>query len=243
MRIVDAIWEQRNFGFNVTEVVCSEHDSAEELSDALKSIEAPYSVVIVPAGCTQLLMCAQRSNYQFIETSFHYEASLNRIIFPGVFTRFMNQLSVLPASEQLKEKALDEIRSGALFSTDRIALDPVFSKELAGKRYYNWCVDALDAGADMEIAFLKDEPVAFNISQKDKNREGVVNGLIGGMYSESINKGLGFLLVQCEMECCRKLGGRICAGTTSSNNMQSLRLHMHFGFDITGSDYVLIRHK
>ena len=95
----------------------------------------------------------------------------------------------------------------------------------------------------MKVAYYKDETVAFNISKKDSGRTDVVYGVIGGMFANSLNKGLGFLLVQCEMECCKTLGGKICAGATSSNNIQSLRLHMKYGFDIVSSSYVLIKHK
>ena len=242
MKIIDAIWEKRNLGVDVLEINCSAQDTVEELGDVLESIQTPYSVVKIPTGCISLLMKSQQYGYQFIETSFHYEASLKKIVTPSIIDRFMRNVYFAPASESLKERALDEIKEGLIFSTDRVALDPRFSPKISGIRYYNWCIDALGAGADMEVAYFNGEPVAYNISQLDKNRNGVVYGILGGMFSESINKGLGFLLVSCEKECCHHLGGRICAGATSSNNLQSLRLHMHFGFDITSSDYVLIKH-
>ena len=243
MRIVDAFWEKRNLGVDVVEVNCSEQDCAEELSSVLLKIDVPYSVVKVPVGCINLLFAAQKAGYQVIETSFNYECNIKRLKTPDVYNRFLSQVTVIPATEQLINLALEEIKAGLIFSTDRIAIDPFFSKEVAGIRYYNWCKDALNEGADMEVAFYKDEPIAFNISKVEKERKGAVHGLLGGVYSDALNKGIGFLLVHSEVECCRSLGGTICAGSTTSNNLPALRLHMRYGFEIVNSDYVLIKNN
>lgn len=243
MKIVDAYWEKRNLGVEVKEIVCSEKDSIDELKETLSQIKAPYSVVKVPSGCVPLLMMSQQCGYSLIEASISYEGSLKTICPPRIFGHFTPHVSISPASRQLVDRALIEMESGRIFTTDRIALDPLFSKETAGRRYANWCRDEMAAGAEMEIAFYKGEPIAFNVSREMKERPGAFVGLMGGVFSQYMDSGMGFLLVHCEMEACKKNGGKWCLGTTSSNNMPSLRLHMRYGFDITCTQYVLIKHQ
>ena len=243
MKIVDAYWERRNLGVDVKEIVCDELDTVEELKEILRHVEAPYSVVKIPSGCVPLLLAAQQCGYFLIEASISYEGSMKTLCVPRVYGHFAPHVSISEASGELVRKALDEMESGRIFTTDRIALDPMFSREMAGKRYANWCRDEMEAGAEMEIAYYKGEPFAFNISREEKDRPGAFLGLMGGMFSTFLNKGMGFLLVHCEIEACRKNGGKWYLGTTSSNNMPSLRLHLRYGFEITRTQYVLIKHQ
>ena len=243
MRMIDAYWEKRNLGIDVQEVICAANDSDEELKDILLRLTVPYSVVKIPANCISLLMAAGQMGYSLIETSIHYEGKVKNIVPPSLYERFNRFVSVETADEQMMEKVLKEIESGNIFTTDRIALDPFFSKKIAGVRYSNWCKDEIEAGADMEIAYYKGVPAAFNVSKEKKGRPGAYVGLIGGVFTEFIENGLGFLLVQCEVETCKKNGGQWCLGTTSSNNLPSLRLHLHYGFDVSSLEYVLIKHQ
>ena len=228
---------------DVKEILCAETDSAEELEETLFQVDVPYSVVKIPSGCIPLLLMSQRCGYSFVEASISYEGNIKTLCPPRIFERFIPQVSVSGATRALADKALSEMESGRIFTTDRIAVDPMFSRAMAGKRYANWCRDEMGAGAEMEIAYYKDLPVAFNVSRERKDRPGAFVGLMGGLFSEFLDKGLGFLLLQCEMETCRRNGGKWCLGTTSSNNMPSLRLHLHYGFDITCTQYVLVKHQ
>lgn len=241
MKIIDAYWDKENLGVATTEIVSSANDSIKELKSTLGDIKSPYTVVKIPSGCTEQLLSVQEMGFSVIEVSFNYESKLSKIKLPTLYERFMPDVMLEPATEELKERALNEVLSGSIFSTDRIALDPAFSKELSGKRYYNWCRKALEGGAEMVIAYYKGIPAAFNISQKSSVKGNMSVGLLGGNLQGAPN-GLGFLLVACEAECCKRLGLSICEGTTSSNNFSSLRLHMECGFVITSSNYVLVRH-
>ena len=242
MNIVNAIWEKRNLGVDVVEIVCSEKDTNEELESVIDSIDVPYSVVKIPSGRVDLLLLSQQLGYKVIELSYNYECNIKRIIVPGIYSRFLEDVDIDIATDELKERALNEIASGQIFTTDRIALDPMFSREISGIRYKNWCIDVLEGGADMEVAYYRGKPVVFNISKEISGRPGAYDGIIGGAFSGYLNSGLGFLLVHCEIETCKRYGGKYCIGNTSSNNMSSLRLHMQYGFDIKFAQYVLIKH-
>lgn len=242
MRIIDAVWEKRNLGIDVTEINAEPTDSVDELVRVLSGVLVPYSVVKIPAKCPELLLAAQDCGYKMIEASMTIEGNIKRIATPKLFSRFLPLIEIQEANVELLEKIYAEVAAGEIFATDRIALDPMFSKELAGRRYYNWCLDAMKQGAMMEVAFYKGQPAAFNLSILKQER-GLSDGLIGGVFSEAKNMGLGFLVVELEMDLCRKLGGNICLGRVSSNNAAILRLHMQYGFEISDIQYVLIRHQ
>ena len=243
MKVIDAFWEKRNLGVDVQEVVCSSLDSESALRETLLQIRVPYSVVKIPANNIPLLLTAQQCSYVLIETSISYEGRLNALHTPRFYERFLPRVSFEVATDTWVERVLDEMEAGKVFSTDRIAVDPLFSSVMAGRRYDNWCRDELERGAELLVAYYNDNPVAFNLSREDKERTGAFVGLLGGVFSEYLDKGMGFLLVHCETETCRRHGGKWCLGTTSSNNLPSLRLHMHYGFDITSIQYVLIKHQ
>ncbi len=243
MKVIDAYWEKRNLGVDVEEILCSNTDTPNELEEVIRNISTPYSVIKIPSGCADLLLTAQKNNYVVVEMTISIEGNIKKVKTPALYNRFMSKVKIEAATNDLTKKVLDEIEDGSIFSTDRIALDPMFSKKIAGVRYANWCKDVIAMGADVEIAFYDNIPVAFNVSCPVKDRKGVYDGLVGGVFSEASNKGLGFLVVQCELESCLKKNGNLCLARVSSNNLPILRLHMLYGYDIIGMNYVLTKHN
>lgn len=243
MKIVDATWEKRNLGVDVIEVSCAENDSAEELADTLKGINTPYSVVKIPSGCISLLFKAQQEGYRVIELSFEIQGDIRRIHTPEIYERFIKHITMEKAEGLILERVLDEIKRGEIFKTDRIAIDPFFSTEIAGQRYYNWSRDILEDGGFMGVLYYKEQPVAFNLSILSKDGNGISDGILGGLLPEAPNLGLGFLVVHAENEICRILHGKHCLGRVSSNNLPILRLHTQFGYEIKNATYILVKHR
>ena len=243
MIIVNAVWEKRNLGVDVVEITCTDKDNTEELRQLLSSIETPYSVLKIPSGCTDLLVEAQNCGFQVIENGIELLGDLRKIKVPDVYSRFIPHIRLEEAKGKILDNILGEIRRGEIFKTDRIAVDPYFSKEIAGKRYYNWCNDALEDGAFMGVLYYKDTPVAFGLSKRDKNDSKTFDGILGGLLPEASNKGLGFLVVYGENEICRVNEGKYCIGRVSSNNIPILRLHLQFGYEVKSMNYVLVKHN
>ncbi len=242
MKIIDAFWEKKNLGVDAIEIECSVDDREDALETGLNKIAVPYSVLKIPAGSYNLLCVGQKCGYSVIEVSIRLIGAVNYAKLPSIYHRFVPHLKVETATNEIRERVLDEIGAGKIFSTDRIALDPVFSRRIAGKRYYNWCCDAMDKGASLDIAYYKNVPVAFNINSQPDDKQ-ICVGLMGGVFSEALDKGLGFLVLYTELESCKRLGGQFVISTVSSNNLPVLRLHMQYGFDIKEMQYVLIKHQ
>lgn len=241
MRVIDAVWDKRNLGMDVVEIIMEGKDSVEDLTLQLTQVNVPYVVVKIPSGRVDLLLEAQKYGYQYIETTFHLEGIVSNLSIPSIYKRFEPAIAVMEADNGLKERVLDEIRSGQIFSTDRIALDPAFSKEVAGQRYYNWTCDELKKDARIFIAFYKTEPVAFGIS---KRMDGLrFDAFLGGAFADASNKGLGFLAIHANNYAVNIQNGKRIVTHVSSNNPAILRLHMEYGYNVTQMEYVLIKHQ
>ena len=241
MELINAVWEKRNLGVDCIEVSCSLHDKPDKLSDALVAIDVPYSVVKIPAGSADLLYTAQMCGYRVAETGIELWGDMRRVKTTKMYERFLPYIRMEQAEGSILDKALYDIRSGQIFTTDRVATDPYFSVEMAGRRYYYWCQDMLKQGAYMGILYYKNQPIAFNLSHQREN--GLSDGLLGGVFPEAFNKGLGFLIVHGENEICKIHGGKICIGRVSSNNLPILRLHMQYRYEIRRISYVLVKHQ
>ena len=242
MRIIDAVWEKRNIGVDTIEIVCDGTESADELKSALEENLTAYNVLKIPVGNIDLLSAGQDCGFRLIEVEYRMRGRTNVAGFPEMYKRFEKYVRVVPASEELKNRILNEIGEGTIFSTDRIAIDRAFSQKLAGNRYKNWSMDVLKKGACLDVAFYKDEPVAFNIdTQPDENK--VCTGILGGVLTNALDRGLGFLVPYVGLETCKRLGGKAVVAGVSSNNLPIMKLQLQFGFEIKDASYVLIKHQ
>ena len=112
-------------------------------------------------------------------------------------------LDVYKRQEQ-RESILREIESGDIFETDRIALDPYFGKEMAGKRYANWSRDLLEQNGHVCVGYYKDTPAAFGVNIDKENA--VCDAVLGGMLNHGGRAGLGFLSLFTNLYSARERG-------------------------------------
>ena len=241
MKIVDAFWQKRNLGVNVTEIQCEPADRKEELASGLSKIQAPYSVCKVPGGAVELLLCAQEQGYQVIEMSIGLESGIRNLELPTVYKRFAPEITIKDADKEQEELVLKEIESGSIFKTDRIALDPYFGETAAGKRYANWTRDLIQQGGRVCVGYYKDIPTAFGVNQDREHKES--NAVLGGLLNNRAGVGLGFLSLYTNLYSAKEHGNIKVKTHVSSNNPAIIHLHLQFGYHINEMQYVLIRHQ
>lgn len=242
MKVVDASpWEERNLGTKVFEIVCDTKDNVSDLKDCMSNVEAPYMVVKIPSGRVDLLSVAQSYGFSLIECLISLEGDITRMELPGFYKRFIPYVKVEEPSDNIKSIVLKDIESGEIFETDRIAVDPYFSKEIAGLRYKNWVSDELSRGASLVVSYYRDEPVAFDLVKKiDEN---IYDALLGGLLPDKKIGGMGFLAIYAGIEQIKKLGGKKYITKVSSNNLPILKLHQAMGFAISDITYILVKHS
>lgn len=241
MIIIDAFWEKRNLGIDVIEVTFDGNENISEAKSALHNLNYQYCVLKIPVGKIELLWAAQELGYRMIETGIELEAKTNNMDVPSLYKRFKPFLTIGDGDEIIRNHVLDTIRSGSIFATDRIALDPLFSREMAGERYYNWVNDELERGARLVIAYYKDNPIGFGVNKNLGNN--VYDAFLGGILPDAANKGLGFAALYANYVSISKQGGVKIVTRVSSNNPPILRLHMQYGYVTTSMNYVLVKHQ
>lgn len=241
MKIVDAVWEKRNLGTDVTEIQCEVGDTLEDLQQTLQISRTPYSVCKIPSTCVDLLRCAQNEGYHVVEMSIGMEGKTKEIELPVIYQRFMKDVEIVEANQEEINYVLEKIEEGNIFQTDRISLDPCYGKKIAGIRYGNWVRDLLKRNARICLAKIKGSPIAFGINMDKEN--GISDAFLGGILDENKGRGFGFLALYANLAAAKKYKNKKIVTNVSSNNHAIINLHIQYGFKISGMNYVLIKHQ
>ena len=238
MRIVDAVWEQRNLGVSCYEITCERDDSVDELVHALNSYEAQYMVLKIPSGMVPHMMAAQAHNYTFIEALAHVTHDLKSFTPVGVQKRLLESVNYAPMDAADVDVLRHQLEEG-IFATDRIALDPVFSPQLANRRYIGWLEDEVARGAELFKLIFREQTIGFFAAYMQKQ---VLCAIVGGMYS-GVSGSLGSSMVySLILEAVNKKASRI-SSHVSLNNTSAIRLHSNLGFFLNETHYVFINHN
>lgn len=115
MRVIDAVWEKRNLGVEVQEIVCDGTETANELQEQLSGVRMPYSVLKVPSGSTDLLLAAQASGYCFVETAISLDGKVSTMELPRLYQRFEPLIEVRRAEGEALDKILQEMEARGYF--------------------------------------------------------------------------------------------------------------------------------
>jgi len=241
MKIFDAPWEKRNLGVVSKEINLEIGDMPSDL-DSLSDLDCDYAVARVPAGLVPLMFKLEDMGFRFIETILHVAhdhknigSSLN-----SVAKRIADSVTYAEMNENEFEELWGEIRGG-IFFTDRISLDPAFSPELAANRYVGWIGDLLERGGKVFKCSLKDDIFGYFTSIISADNFNVVNNI--GIYKKYENAGLGMALVNTIIRHSSESGAKKLIGGMSANNLPSLKSQVSAGFQITGIDYIYVRHR
>ena len=239
MKIADAAWERRNLGVTCFEVAIEATDTAAEVKNSLAQLETQYLVVKVPAGCSDLMFYLSAMGCSFIEASIHITRKVADLELSGVQKRLADSVSYAPMRETDMQVLWDEIRKG-MHVTDRISLDPYFTKEQAANRYIGWIQDEIARGADVYKLIYKSGSIGY-FTMKDLG-DGVYYPFLAGMYQSHRNSGLGFNIAYKSMCEIAGRGGTSVSTHISTNNGNAVRLHASMGFRFDEVTYVYIKH-
>ncbi len=241
MKIVDAVWEQKNLGKKTAEIVIGSVEDEFNISDLL-AVEENFEYVVVKvnsqAACR--LYPLQESGYKFIETQISLTKNLKRIEDNNKLDKISKDIKFTEVNtyedfvSTLNELTLD------MFYTDRIALDPEFGVTIANKRYRNWLTDEFNSSRSQIFSIeRKDKKIGFAMA---RDSEESVDILLGGIFSEYQNLGLGYNLIYQPIKYYEALGKKRLNTKVSSNNMNVIKLYMDLGYTINGIDYILVKH-
>jgi hypothetical protein len=239
MKIIDAFWEKRNLGIESKEIILSNSDSLSDIESVLNSLLSAryYIVVKIPIRKPDFIRFLTEKGFYFVESLFEVSLHIPDFKLPESLKKFDEMLKYrkLTSREDLERLSI-EIKKG-IFTTDRIALDPIFGIDISSVRYINWLKDELLKGSEIfEISF-KENPIAFftlkNIS------EGKYDNFLAGMYHNESNIGFGFSILSKPLIELKNRQAKYYITHISSNNLAVMRLYFYFGFSPIDIVYVM----
>lgn len=240
MKIVDAFWEKRNLGVNCKEITFEVNDTVDTLKAAIINNSANYMVVKIPTDRPELLFKLPEWGFSFVECILRMEHDLKNIQLPKIWERLNNDIRYYPMNEIDMEQLFREIENG-LFSTDRICIDPYFSKKVAARRYINWIKDEMRMGSDVYKICFKEEAIGFFTFKETEND--IYFPFLAGLYTKYLNSGMGFAINLKALEEAIARKGRKIYGYISTNNPSVVKIQYTLGYTLTNIQYVFIRHE
>jgi hypothetical protein len=244
MKVIDAFWEKRNFGYDVIEIIVDNTDlnDIDYLINAINKVASNCSYVVIkfPVGNLQLLHALQDIGFYFMETQFVCTMDIKGYKVPSLFTKYLDSFYYEEIEKDIDKwtKVIDKIELG-MFNTDRVYLDPALNNDIALKRYRNWALDLVN----QKDAFL----CTINI-KKSKEAIGCVlytidgqsmHGIIGGIFKQYQKLGMGVGMLASIIHFAVKRDIKTLYSPISSNNPPVLKLHFAFGFLLKDERYVM----
>jgi hypothetical protein len=240
VRIVDAVWELRNLGVSCLEVAIEATDTEAEVRNRLSRLTAQYLVVKVPAGRADLMFCLSDLGYGFIEASIHITRKVAHRELPAIQKRLADSVSYAPMQECDMQVLWNELRKG-MHDTERVYLDPHFTREQAANRYICWIQDETAHGADLYKLLYQGQSIGY-FTLKHLGG-GVYYPFLAGMYEGHRSSGLGFNIAYKPMCEIAARGGESISTYISTNNDKAVRIHVSMGFRFEEIKYVFVKHN
>jgi hypothetical protein len=239
MKIVDAVWEKRNLGLKVFELTIQEEDIY--LNEQIEQFElkSDYVVIKLPIVLNRHLTSLQDLGYQFIEqlTINSHLAVVPKLT--PIMNRFLGKLSCQIAKSDEVDLIRHEIDSD-LFDTDRVSLDPKFSKQDASNRYLGMISDEIEQNGKIYVIKFNEMVVGFFTLHMSLQNIAYCN--LGGIFKNFQNLGFGIFLNYFQICITRDLGGEQTITAYSSNNVGAFAVHQMFDYKVIEQYYVFIKH-
>lgn len=239
MKIVHATWELRNLGVDCKEITVESNDGLEEIKHVLQVHETEYTVLRLPVARTDLLFLAHDLGYRFIETmtySYHMGEAFN---LNSIQKRIVSRISWRQMDDAGMTEMFDRIERG-MFTTDRVSLDPHFSRDLVLKRYVHWINDELAKGGRVFKMLYDERDLGFFTLRRQS--EDVEFAFLNGIYDEFRTSGFGFACHYCEIVESFRSGAKRVFTAYSSNNRGAAAVHLGMGHVLHQQCYVFVKH-
>ena len=240
MRIVDAVWEKRNLGVSTQEVTIDPEDENDLIIDGIRSLDADYQVVKIPTGKVETMWKLHDMGFKYIETAIHVTHDLKNILMSPLQKRVDGVVSYDKMNEEDITQLYDEFQKG-LFNTDRIIMDPFFSRELAGRRYIGWIEDERKKGSELYKIVYKDKAVGF-FSYKHVG-DGIYYPFLASIYKDYQDRPFGMVYLYKPIYETIRRCGKMVSTYISTNNRNAVRLHVEAGFQFREVSNVLVKHR
>jgi len=244
MKVVDCVWEIKNLGERVCEISIDQEDSFDDGQIVGSTKGFDYQVIKVPMNMPEFNIGLGNLGFTLIETQINISKKYEDFDFDDRLVKYM--IKHIDEKVITTENELDDILNQItpnMFSTDRIYLDPHFSKDASMRRYINWIrTEFVNKTAIITKSFFDEREVGFGM-HRDNNGNRI--GLLGGIYECGQAEGLGLMT-----GCIGFLAGKkyskpfkLINTAISSNNVPMVQIYNYLQFKIDSMRYVFIKHN
>lgn len=240
IKITDAIWEKKNLGDSVYEVIVNEKAKTTEL-DPIFKLDRDLVYVKVHYNNFEIIKKLSNENFTYIENQFTIQKRLQKVFIPELFTKTLRFFDTqIISSKKESEIIFNELDKG-LFTSDRFAIDENFGIKVSNFRYKNWISDMINSG-DYEVNLIKTKegkvPVSFFIN---KYQGKTAHAILGGVFTDFKNSGIGHSFIYFAIEHSLKQNCKVLQTQISSNNIPIFNIYSSiFGFEIK-DNYVVFK--
>lgn len=249
MKVVDAFWEKRNFGYDVVEIVLNRKD-LEALDGVILEFESnyldKYVVLKMPVADLKALHRFEKLNFNYMETSFGIFKNIKDNGCVEILKGVENPLSIKELETESEFLEVLENIGDDMFLTDRVYLDPALDKSVARSRCINWLKQEYyqNDKCRTRVYFKKTtgEKVGFALDLHDRQK-GVLYAVLGGIYSKYQDMGYSPFSFQAGEQDALRIGVKKIKTSISSNNLGILKIYSLFGFQVHSIQYTLRRLK
>lgn len=243
MKKTEQTWEKENLGVNAVEYVVQASDSDLETVNYIVEDCKKYEYILcrIPAGKMKIAYMLQDEGFLYAEDGIDLASDLRGLKLPQICESFNEGVYYEEANECELQDIYNCIKSG-VFDTDKVSLDPIFGKEKAGNRFYNWCKNEIDNGTSKAYIVKNgaEKLIGFFVLKDVSNR--VSDSLLAGVFDKN-EMGLGYTVLYYPMVQAKKEGKKKIVTSVSSNNLPSVKTHMLLGYSIQHMSHVFIKHN
>ena len=241
MKIIDAFWEKKNLNIETKEIIVNNNDSLLDIDKIINSLsdKKHYIVIKIPIGRPDFIKLITDKGFYFIESLFKMSLRISTFQFPNFINKFDEMLTYKMITNSDEFACLEnEIKKG-IFTTDRIALDLNFGKDIAANRYVNWLKYEVKKECEVFEIIHENTPIGFFAIKKITEKK--YNLLLGGLYKNSMDMGFGFSILSKPIMELKKRNIDFAVTHVSSNNLHILKYYFLFGFSPIDIVYVMTR--
>jgi hypothetical protein len=240
MEYIETIWEKRNLGVESCKFIIHQNENIDDIKEEIQNCNKKYQEICLDTGNMQLIWELQKIGFFFAELMLELAVDVRRkeLHIPEKLERQINTISYEIATESELDVIYQEIESGKIFLTDKIALNPRFGRHIAGKRYSYWIQDELANRSQCFSIKYKGKLIGFEVVKMENT---CAELLVGGIFDRQGTAGLGLLMGCARVPYWTSQHISKIVTNVSSNNINALKTLEAVGFKVSSAKYILIK--
>lgn len=244
MKIVDAVWEERNLGKKCKEIYIEKHDGKSAVIETILGIDEEFQELFLPVECPEYLLLLPQYGYYYIESNFELIKKFpTEDGFSGVYQKMLQKVQSIRLEPDAVEVFLNRLRTEFFFEKDKISIDGHFSQAASANRNYWRLKDYFAEKRDIRIyeVLYEGKPIGYFILELLADQ--CIEVYLSGLYPECRSTNLGTCIMGEETREAARLGAKWITTGVSLNNISCLRIYLALGYEIRKGTNIFVKHK